>query len=39
MMSIQNYEAQLVHWYHTASGWMQFAVAFGTGFLLGAWIF
>ena len=39
MMSIQNYEAQLVRWYHTLSGWAQFAVAFVAGFLLGAWIF
>jgi len=37
-MPIQNYEANLVKWYHTLSGWMQFAVAFVLGVLVGKWL-
>jgi len=37
-MPIQNYEANLVKWYHSISGWAQFAVAFAFGVLVGKWL-
>jgi len=33
MMSIQNYEAELVVWYKSISTWAKLAVGFALGFL------
>jgi len=39
MMTIQNYEANLVKWYRSIGFWARAGVAFGLGVLVGWWIF
>lgn len=38
-MKLDQIDDKVVLWYHTLSGWAQFAIAAGVGFVLGALMF